>query len=373
VVATTGVGGAVGGGDGPAVVPDREEVRVAHVLAGQQHSDHYLWPLADPAGKSVLVVGCGAGTDVLWCLRHGAGEVVGIDLLAQGRETLEAAAGELGVDPARARLEKMSIEEAPGRLGRRFDLVLSNNVFEHVGDLAAAFAACARLVEPGSGRVAIFSSPLYWSSEGSHLPLAPWEHLWGDAESVRRRLLAGGALRQGHPLEVLDLADYLDREISLNRARLADFLAAIGGSGLVLLHVGILPDPRAGEIADRLAALRKRPTGGEALPAPLDLALAGVGIELALPAASAPDALVPRSTAEARLAAERAEHGGEVELRRMAEAQTDATLRKDAADLRAEAADLRNMLARVEASWSFRLGRVLTAPGRWLRRLAGRG
>jgi SAM-dependent methyltransferase len=358
------VGEGVGGG-APVVVPDREEDRVAHVLAGQRHADHFLTPLADPAGKRVLVVGCGAGTDVLWCLRRGAAEVVGIDLLAQGRETLETAAAQLGVDPTHARLEKVSIEEAPRRLGGRFDLVLSNNVFEHVGDLAAAFAACARLVEPGSGRVAIFSSPLYWSSQGSHLPHAPWEHLAPDREGLRRRLLAGGALRPGHPLEVLELSDYLDREISLNRARLADFVAAIGGSGLVLLHLGVLADPRAGEVADRLAGLGAVTPGGGALPAALDLALAGVALELALPAAGAPEVLVARSTAEARLAAEREEHGHEV-ARRQAEAQAAERLRQ-------EAAELGRLLASVEASWSFRLGRALTAPARGLRRLAGRG
>ena len=38
--------------------------------------------------------------------------------------------------------------------------------------------------------MAIFSSPLYWSSQGSHLPHAPWEHLAPDREGLRRRLLA---------------------------------------------------------------------------------------------------------------------------------------------------------------------------------------
>jgi len=319
-----------------------EADRLAFVLAGQEHTDHYLSPLADPAGKSVLVVGSGAGTDVLWCLRRGAAEVVGIDLLAQGRETLETAAAQLGVDPTHARLEKLSIEDAPRLLGGRFDLVLSNNVFEHVGDLAAAFAACAEVVEPGSGRLAVFSSPLWLSSQGSHLPHAPWEHLWAEPDDLRRRLLDGGRLPAGHALERLDLADYLEREITLNRARVADFVAAIAACGLAPLHLSVLPDPHLAELPAALERIRTGAAGhsgaaghtgaavsaGAAPPSAFDLGAAGVAVELARLPERAGVAFASGATFDARLAAERrAIHG----------------------------------------SLSFRLGRAITAPARWLR------
>jgi SAM-dependent methyltransferase len=323
-------------------------VRLDFVVAGQEHTDHYLSPLADPAGKSVLVVGCGAGTDVLWCLRHGAAEVVGIDLLEQEPGALAAAARRFGVDAGRASFRRLAVDEAP-RLGRRFDLVLSNNVFEHVGDLAAAFAACAEVVEPGSGRLAVFSSPLWLSSGGSHLPHAPWEHLWADSEDLRRRLLAGGRLPAGHALERLDLATYLDREITLNRARVADFVAGIAAAGLAPLHLSVLPDPHLAELPAALARLRAAEAargragdlarggagnlardGAEEAGAPsaFDLGAAGVAVELARPPAVGEAALAAGSTFEARLAAERrAIHG----------------------------------------SLSFRLGRAITAPARRLR------
>jgi SAM-dependent methyltransferase len=346
--------------------PDPEEHRLRFVLAGQQHADHYLTPLCDPRDKRVLVVGCGAGTDVLWCLRHGASEVVGIDVLEQGPEALSAAADRYGIDPSPARLVRLPIEDA-ATLGRRFDLVLANNVFEHVGDLPAAFAACAAVVEPGSGRVAIFSSPLYWSSQGSHLPHAAWEHLLLEPGELRRRLLASGELWPGHPLERLDLRSYLDREISLNRARLVDFVRAIGDSGLVLLHLGVLPDPRLEQLGEALGRLKAADDdeGTRIRPEPLDFALAGVALELALPAGAGGALLDPRSTADRRMEISSAEHGREIHRLQAAAAEAERQ--------RAEAAALREVLASVEASWSFRLGRALTAPARGLRRLAGRG
>ena len=110
--------------------------------------------------------------------------------------------------------------------------MLSNNVFEHVADLACAPARLrASWSRPMAG-VAIFTDPLYYSSSGAHLPLAPWEHLWGAPQRLRNRLLAGVDLPAGHALESLELRDYLDREISLNRMRLADFLEAVRASGL---------------------------------------------------------------------------------------------------------------------------------------------
>src|SRR5579863_3721534 len=206
----------------PLVHADRDEDRLQFLLEGQQHCDHYLTPIAAPRGKSVLVVGAGAGTEMLWCLRHGAREVVGLDAVPQSMAALEQARTQVGVDPAiPVRMLEQRIEDA-SELGQRFDLVLSNNCFEHVRDLRGAFRACAALVKPGSGRIAVFTAPLYFSSGGSHLPVAPWGHLWGDVDALRDQVLP--QLRPDHPLRRLDLATYFEREISLNRMRLEDFL-----------------------------------------------------------------------------------------------------------------------------------------------------
>lgn len=344
------------------MAPETDAQRRQFILDGQLHADFYLAPLADPAGKSVLVLGVGAGTDMLWALRQGAREVVGLDVLEQDPGALRATASSLGLDPGRVSFHQLNIVEAPS-LGRRFDLVLSNNVFEHVADLTGAFAACAAAVEPGRGRVAIFSAPLYASSNGSHLPTEPWEHLWGDPLRLRERLLARGQVRPGHPLEVLSLADYLDGEICLNRARLADYLEAIRRSGLAYLQLSALPDRHLPELPRYLDAIRSR--GDFDL---VDLAVEGFAVELVLPHE---DAEV-RPVSAMRLDEERSRHGkslGQLGAELAAERDQATELRRQNAELARTKQELEKLLKRVEASWSHRLGRAVTAPSRWLRRL----
>lgn len=317
---------------------DSETARLRHILDAQEHCDHYLTPLAEVADKSVLVVGAGAGTEVLWCLRHGAREVVGIDSAPQPDGALRRALAEAGFGGAFT-MARVGIHEAPERLGRRFDVVLANNVFEHVTDLAGALAACGRLLRAG-GRAAIFSSPLYYSSRGAHLPAEPWEHLWADEEALRARLLAG-PLPADHPLARMPLRQYLDREITLNRARPGEFVAAASGSGLALLSLRFLPD----DAVAQLPRYRERIAAANPDLSSLDLSTAGVALEL-VRLGDAPEAVL--------------------------EATEQRTLRLRQAELEsAWQADV-EVLHAVERSWSLRLGRALTLPGRLLRRAAKR-
>src|SRR4051795_11169855 len=95
------------------VQADSDEERLGFILAAQEHCDHFLTPIADPAGKSVLVVGAGAGTEMLWCLRHGAREVLGLDVVPQSPSALAAAVAQLGLgSEARFSILQLGIEEA---------------------------------------------------------------------------------------------------------------------------------------------------------------------------------------------------------------------------------------------------------------------
>lgn len=226
--------------------------RLEYVLGHQRHCDTFLSKIADPRGRSVLVVGAGAGTEMLWALRQGAREVVGIDILPQDPAALALAIERLGLDdPGRFEILRLDVEDADA-LGRTFDLVLSNNVFEHVADPAAAFAACARLVRPG-GRIAVFTDPLFHSSTGAHLPWEPWEHLWAERPIV----------------------DAAGDPIPLNRMRLGDFLEAIRAADLAILSLGVIPDRHLGELPARLAAR----DFGRGLPL-ADLGVEGIFVEL---------------------------------------------------------------------------------------------
>jgi hypothetical protein len=318
---------------------DSDQHRLEFVLSGQQHCDHFLTPIADPRGKSVLVVGVGAGTEMLWCLRHGAREVVGIDILEQSPTALLAAARELGLDvEGRFRFLRMPIEKVES-LDRRFDLVLSNNVFEHLLDLEGALAACAGLVEPDRGRIAIFTDPLFYSSSGSHLTHQPWEHIWGDAESVREKVLSSGP--PDHSLRSMSLDQYLFNEITLNRMRLGDLIDAVSKSGLTILNIKLVRDRNLNRLTEYRSKMAK--------VSATDLGIEGIGLELARLEASTSDDGPMYSTEEGVLA------------QRFAE--LDARIR----DLERTIADREALICSVEASVSFRLGRRLTAPFRWLR------
>lgn len=254
-------------------IPTSTRDRLDYLLDHQPHCDLYLSEIADPRGKSVLVAGSGAGTEMLWCLRHGAKEVVGIDLLPQDPEALRLAVERLGL-PATARWEirQLGVEDAPS-IGRTFDLVLSNNVVEHVGDIGATLRACAAMIAPATGRIAIFTDPLYYSSTGSHRPHAPWQHL------IDADLLA--------PQE----------EIPLNRMRLSDFLAAARSADLAILHLRLIPDRAIADLPSRLEALRAAPAcqGVEAA----DLALEGIAIEMARIAPAGSEAAVAIGSVQA--------------------------------------------------------------------------
>jgi SAM-dependent methyltransferase len=378
--------------------PDRDEDRLRFLLDGQVHCDHYLTPLAEPRGKSVLVVGAGAGTEMLWCLRHGVREVVGLDAVPQSLVALEQARRQLGLDLSiPVSMLELRIEDAV-HISRRFDLVLSNNCFEHVADVRAAFQACAALIEPGSGRIAIFTAPLYFSANGSHLPMEPWEHLWGNLDSLRTEILP--KLRDDHPLRHVDLATYFDREISLNRMRLADFLAAVRGSDLVILHLELLTERHLAELPaylERLASTQAR-EGFHVT----DFAVEGIAVEL-MRVPDQPLAGPPESAATRARDRERLDHGSALTAREnelFAAQRNAADLRdlvtglewkqssllaladeraRDLASehqvserLRTELAAALAVLDAVAASFSHRLGRVLTSPLRAVRRLMHR-
>lgn len=96
------------------------------------------------AGKRVLEIGCGLGTDLLQFARHGA-QVTGIDLspksvsLTQQRFALEGRSGTFLVADA----EALPFPEAS------FDVVYSFGVLHHTPDIEKAIAEIFRVLAPG--------------------------------------------------------------------------------------------------------------------------------------------------------------------------------------------------------------------------------
>lgn len=95
----------------------------------------------DVTGKRVLDVGCNSGQYCLWAKRHGAAEVVGIDLadsrIAQARTIAENE--ELDIE-----FRELSLLDAP-QLGQ-FDIVFCFSVLTEIADFSGAVSALKALI-----------------------------------------------------------------------------------------------------------------------------------------------------------------------------------------------------------------------------------
>lgn len=114
----------------------------------------------DFAGKRLLEVGCGMGTDLLQFARGGA-RVTGVDLTPRSIEisrhhlTLYEQRGDFAVTDA----EKLPFED------ESFDVVYSNGVLHHTPDTAGAVREIHRVLRPGGlARVMLYhrNSWNYW-------------------------------------------------------------------------------------------------------------------------------------------------------------------------------------------------------------------
>ena len=146
--------------------------------------DRDLLPYGDPAGKEVLVFGSGRGNEVLWAARHGASSVVAIDLIRQSPEPLERAMEHMGIAYTNFEFRQENIHDTAVS-GERYDLIVSNGVFEHVLDLKGVLSAFRPLLKSPGGRVAIFADGLWYSSIGGHIGGEPWCQLWRDPDNLK--------------------------------------------------------------------------------------------------------------------------------------------------------------------------------------------
>jgi len=229
--------------------------RAQYIIKFQALCDQYLPAICDPKDKSVLVIGCGWGTEMLWSLMKGAREVTGIDVKERDTEALDEALQYFNCyKPGNYKMVQMDVANI-AELNQKFDLVLSLNVFEHLPDIDLALKLCRNILS-NEGRIAIFADPLYYSSCGSHIPedkILPWEHIWNiNNEIVAKRNMSG-----------------------LNKATLSDFINAIHANDLIILHFSIVPDRNLAKPEYLLKAIM---SGSKSVT---DLTTEGVCMELA--------------------------------------------------------------------------------------------
>lgn len=238
--------------------PRLEELK-AYITKHETHLDKYMRPLIEPKGKRILVIGSGWGTETYWALKNGAEYVFGIDPAPRPVEPIVSVLRDSGLDLDRFDHIKGTVESAQGQA---FDAIISNNVFEHVFGLSGTLAACRNLLPKKGGRIGIFTSPLFLSSAGSHLPIKPWEHLTASQEELRLR-----------PENQTNWNAYRE---TLNGMTITSFLEAVREAGLWIEILSILPDrnlARYNELRDALPPSLK----------PMDMLLEGISCRLAFP------------------------------------------------------------------------------------------
>jgi ubiquinone/menaquinone biosynthesis C-methylase UbiE len=136
--------------------------------------------------KRVLEIGSGLGSLSTSIALAGAKTVVGVDIweprVAFANKKVRERFPELGnVSFVSTPVEQLDPSDP-------FDLIVSQNTFEHIADIDAVLASFRRLLAPG-GRAYIGFSPLYHSPYGDHGELRapvrlPWLHLLAGQKRV---------------------------------------------------------------------------------------------------------------------------------------------------------------------------------------------
>lgn len=181
-------------------------------------------------GKSVLEIGCGRGNRTLEAAAHGARRVVGFDPFQPSMDAARTSLANLTASWARNVSFVHGKIEAIG--DEAFDVIISEDAFEHVMDVRGLLEELHRHLAPG-GRVYIGFGPLYHAPNGDHgwlravLPGGgwfpwPWGHLYLRDYAFRK-------LSQQHGQPVIATHDwpYLD----LNQHTIDDYRGLFVKSG----------------------------------------------------------------------------------------------------------------------------------------------
>jgi SAM-dependent methyltransferase len=127
--------------------------------------DFMLAYAAEHARGPILDYGCGSGAVVVEGRRRGM-EIEGAEVFyagGSGRETVEAQ-GLLGTVVHEIEDRRVPVEDG------RYDLVVSNQVFEHVDDLDATLREIERVLRPGGSLLSMFPSRDVWREGHCGIP-----------------------------------------------------------------------------------------------------------------------------------------------------------------------------------------------------------
>ncbi len=200
----------------------------------------------------ILDNGCGQGIAAAsFALRHSQSTVLGVDVEPHSERHLgDILKKEIGRDiPANLRFETVELTKIPGN--ETFDFIYAWSVFEHIREelLVDTFAALKQRLSKG-GFLFIFSNPLYFSPQGSHLYKyfkSPWHHLTLPLDQLREGVVSSDFRAS----EIREWQQFLQ----LNRLTALDLMGRASGGGLKRLrhHMSkteLVPPPRLTRVYD---------------------------------------------------------------------------------------------------------------------------
>lgn len=198
-------------------------------------------------GKHVLDVGCGLGGNLAYFHEQGASSVTGIDISHDQISCTYDMFANLHPDyVARTQFTTTDASRMPFP-DNSFDILVSNDTFEHVDDLAGTLKECLRVLRPGGYLYAYF--PPFYAPWGAHMInwiRFPWCQVFFSEKTilnVARKLEAKGLSTNSKlpPETRLDLGegDQIPFVSHLTVWQFRDTLAAI--PGLKIIAMDLLP------------------------------------------------------------------------------------------------------------------------------------
>ena len=204
------------------------------------------------AGKRVLEIGCGLGRRSIEIAQAG-GNSTGIDI-SEGC-IVHAQSQRQALDPevaGRLVFRQCAVEQVESAA---FDIVISEDTFEHIVDVPQAIATIKEKLAIG-GRAYIGFGPLYHSPYGDHgwlqnsLPFGslPWSHLFLSRQATYK--LVGKKIGQ----KFTDTINW--PYLALNQHTSSQYIQMFNNSGLKIVSISTTKHRRAiGKVFDAMAKL----------------------------------------------------------------------------------------------------------------------
>ena len=143
----------------------------------------------DIFNKDVMEIGCGRGGICIFMAMTGANKVTGVDISTEALETAEkitANFAEKGLVNAKKLEFKKEFVENMSFPDESYDVIIADNILEHVNDLDATVKECARVLRK-NGVLYVPNYPPIYSRFGPHLKYGskiPWLHIFFTEKAI---------------------------------------------------------------------------------------------------------------------------------------------------------------------------------------------